>query len=66
MNKFEIKDLLPPNNVSDILGVSLGTLTVWRSTGRVDLPFVKVGQKVMCKPEDAQSFIERRTLAHTA
>lgn len=66
MSDIAIHKLFDPDYVADILGVSSGTLTVWRSTGRVNLPFVKVGRKVMYRPEDVQSFIEHRTMAHTA
>jgi predicted site-specific integrase-resolvase len=58
--------LLEPKQVSEILGVTAGTLQIWRSTGRYDLPFVKCGGRVMYSPEDVQAFIKRRTMAHTA
>lgn len=58
--------LITPDQAADILGISEGTLTVWRSTGRYELPFVKVGSKVMYNPDDIQTFIESRTLKHTA
>jgi len=65
MSNTAIHQLLSPNHVSSILGVSPGTLTVWRCTGRVGLPFVKVGRKVMYRPEDIQNFINSQTLFHT-
>lgn len=61
-----IKNLLDPQKTAEILGIAEGTLTVWRSTGRYDLPFVKVGNRVMYRPEDVQAFIENRTRRHTA
>lgn len=61
-----INKLLTPEHAAEILGISEGTLNVWRSTGRYDLPFVKVGSKVLYRPEDIQAFIERRTHQHTA
>jgi len=66
MSNEALSNLLEPTSVANILGVSPGTLSVWRCSGRQNLPFVKVGRKVMYKPEDVQNFIERRTLAHTA
>ena len=55
--------LVGPEEASKILGVSPGTLSVWRTTGRYNLPFVKIGQKVKYKIDDLQTFIERRTRA---
>lgn len=54
--------LLPPSEVAEILGVSVGTLSVWASTGRWNLPFVKIGRKRMYRPEDVRAFIDRRTV----
>ena len=56
----EISDLVSPDPTARILGVKPGTLAVWRSVGRYDLPFVKVGRKVMYRPADIEAFIERR------
>jgi hypothetical protein len=39
-------ELLTPQQVSAILQIPQSTLGVWRSTGRVKLPFVKVGHAV--------------------
>jgi excisionase family DNA binding protein len=57
--------LISPEEAARILGVSIGTLTVWRSTGRYNLPFVKVGARVKYRLEDIDAFIERRTREHT-
>jgi len=54
--------LLPPEEAAAMLGVTPGTLTVWRRTGRYPLPFVKVGRLVRYKIEDVQAFIESRTV----
>lgn len=60
-----INNLLTPKATADILGVSEGTLTVWRSVGRYDLKSTKIGRKVMYKPESVQEFIENRTQTQT-
>ena len=57
--------LITPQRAAELLGLSIGTLTVWRSVGRYDLPYVKSGSRVMYKAEDIQEFIERRTQTHT-
>ena len=57
--------LLDDKRAAKFLGVSPGTLSVWRSTGRYDLPYVKCGRCVRYRMEDIQAFIERRTQTHT-
>lgn len=63
---LRLHQLISPEQVAEILGISSGTLQVWRSTGRYNLPFVKCGGRVMYRTEDIQAFIDRRTMAQTA
>ncbi len=60
-----LQQLLTPLQVSEIIGVTTGTLQVWRCTGAYNLPYVKCGGRVMYRPDDIQDFIMRRTLHHT-
>ncbi|MCG7869730.1 MAG: helix-turn-helix domain-containing protein [Candidatus Thiodiazotropha taylori] len=62
---YALQSLISPDQAAQILGISPGTLQVWRSTGRYNLRFTKVGGRVMYRPEDLQAFIERRTMDHT-
>jgi excisionase family DNA binding protein len=39
------------------LGIEAGTLTVWRSTNRRVLPYVKIGSQVRYRKEDLDKFI---------
>jgi excisionase family DNA binding protein len=57
--------LLSADDVADLLGVTSQTLAVWRSTGRYDLPFVKVGRLVRYRQADVDAFADRRTRRHT-
>ena len=59
-------DLLPPADVAGIFQVTVGTLAVWRCTGRYSLPFVKIGSKVFYRRSDISSFIESRIQTQTA
>lgn len=61
-----LRRLLTPVEASENLGVTTGTLQQWRTSGRYNLSFVKVGGRVMYSHEAIQDFIERRTMAHTA
>ena len=49
---------------SEYLGVADGTLAVWASTGRYDLPFVKIGSRVLYFERDLNSFIERNMVTN--
>ena len=53
-------NLLTPKDVSEILGVSVETLNVWRATNRYPLPYVKAGRLVRYRMTDVNQFIESR------
>ncbi|WNV04107.1 helix-turn-helix domain-containing protein [Candidatus Methylospira mobilis] len=55
-----MNNLINEKAAAAILDVSPGTLSVWRSTGRYALPFVKVGRKVRYRVSDLERWIERR------
>jgi hypothetical protein len=60
----------PPVNVGDkqaaeVLAVKATTLAVWRSTGRYNLPYLKVGRLVKYRISDLAEFLARRTAHHT-
>lgn len=55
--------LLDDDDAAAALDTTPGTLSVWRSTGRYKLPFVKIGRKVRYRVGDLRAFIERRTRA---
>jgi hypothetical protein len=53
-------ELLDEKAAAALIQVSAGTLSVWRSTGRYKLPFVKVGAKVRYKRCDLQAWLDSR------
>ena len=53
------QNLLTPAQAADILGVTIGTLAVWRCTARYPLPFVKIGRRVKYRLYDINNFIEQ-------
>lgn len=61
-NTRATNNLLTPAETSAILGVSVGTLQIWRTTRRYPLPYVKSGRLVRYKQEDVQAFINQRTI----
>jgi len=57
--EFDLKD---EKSAAEFLGVSPGTLQVWRSTRRYPLPFVKIGRNVRYRLADLQAFVQSRTV----
>lgn len=55
------KVLLDDKAAAAVLDVTPGTLSVWRSTGRYALPFLKVGRKVRYRQTDLLVWLEKRT-----
>lgn len=53
-------DLLDDHQAAELLGVAVGTLSVWRSTGRYALPFLKVGRRVKYRRADLMAWLETR------
>jgi len=53
--------LLDERKAAEVLGLSPGTLSVWRSTGRYQVPFVKVGHLVRYRVSDLDAWLESRT-----
>jgi excisionase family DNA binding protein len=57
----QYRDLLDEREAAKHLEVSDGTLSVWRSTGRYKLPFIKIGRKVRYRRSDLDAWLESRT-----
>lgn len=54
-------EFLSERQAAALLDISPGTLSVWRSTGRYCIPFVKIGRKVRYRKSDLDAWIESRT-----
>ncbi len=54
-------NLVDDAGAAELLGVSKGTLQVWRSTGRYNIPYIKVGRNVRYKVSDLMRWLESRT-----
>lgn len=52
-------DLWTPARAAQELGVSVRTLSAWRSSGRYTLPYVKVGRLVRYRQEDVRAWLQR-------
>jgi excisionase family DNA binding protein len=58
--------LLDDKQAAEYLSVSPGTLSVWRSTGRYALKFIKVGRAVRYRMTDLDEWLEARVRANGA
>ena len=60
------RDLLNEKAAADFLDLKPGTLSVWRSTGRYQIPFLKVGHLVRYRRADLEAWLESRTRTNGA
>jgi excisionase family DNA binding protein len=65
IHKALARRLLNRAEAADYVGVLPQTLAVWASTGRYELPFVKVGRKVYYRRADLDAWLESRTQTQT-
>jgi predicted site-specific integrase-resolvase len=54
------RDLLSETQAAELLQVAPGTLSVWRSTGRYRIPYLKVGARVRYRRGDLLSWLDTR------
>jgi excisionase family DNA binding protein len=55
--------LLTPKETAEILGVTVGTLQIWRTTRRYPLNYIKSGRLIRYRAEDIQAFIDNRMIS---
>ena len=55
-------ELLSSSEASIYLGITPGTLEVWRCTKRYQIPFIKVGRLVRYRKSELDNFLNRRTV----
>jgi hypothetical protein len=58
-------ELLNEAQAAEFLGLSPGTLSVWRCLGRYSLPYVKVGRLVRYRLVDLEAWLRSREATHT-
>ena len=54
-----------PQQLAELLQTRVQTLATWRSTGRYDLPYIRVGRKVLYSVKDVEAWLDSRTHSHT-
>ena len=60
--KPSIDELLTPEKTAKVLNTTVASLATARYTGSLDLPFIKLGRKILYKAKDVQGLIERQTV----
>ena len=55
--------LLDTGQAARAIGVEPQTLEIWRCTGRVKIPYIKVGRLVRYKPSALRDYLEQQTVA---
>lgn len=58
--------LLDDPDAASFLGVKPGTLSVWRSTGRYGIPYLKIGSRVKYRTSDLLKWLDERTRTSVA
>ena len=61
-----VRDLVTEQEAADLLKIAPGTLSVWRSTGRYSIPFIKVGRRIRYRKSALEAWLESRTRANGA
>ena len=56
--------LLSTPEAAELLGISPGTMIVWRSNQRVNLPYIKLSRSVKYRLEDLDAFISSNTISN--
>jgi len=56
------RELLNEKQAAERLSVKPGTLQVWRSTQRVELPYIKLGRAVRYDAAELEKFLNRNTV----
>ncbi|TVO60557.1 helix-turn-helix domain-containing protein [Denitromonas ohlonensis] len=63
---IQLPQLISRDDAAAALGIRPQTLACWACNGRYDLPFVKIGRRVMYRLSDIEAFIEANLIRQEA
>ncbi len=66
METVSLPNLLTREQAAEYLGIAAQTLAIWATTGRYNLPFIKVGRLARYRRRDLDKFLESRTVGMAA
>ena len=52
------RNLLSPDQVAEVLGVSTTTLAKWRQGGNPNLPYVRIAGRIRYRPADVETLLD--------
>lgn len=56
-----VSHLLDERKTAKLLGIAPNTLAQWRFSGKVDLPFIRMGRNIRYRVSDIEDFLRRNT-----
>ena len=56
-----VSHLLDERKTAKLLGIAPNTLAQWRFSGKVDLPFIRMGRNIRYRVSDIENFLRRNT-----
>ena len=65
MKKLSEEKLLSTTQVAELFQTTVGTLALWRSSGRYGIPYIKIGRKVFYRESEIEMWLKSRTYVHT-
>jgi predicted site-specific integrase-resolvase len=65
MKQQKDDELLDTDAMAKLLDVKPKTLENWRSNGRVNLPYIKIGDNVRYRRSTGEAFLEKNTRRST-
>lgn len=60
-NKQDPQDLMPPLATAIFLCTSVKTLAKWRSTGENNVPYKKLGKKILYSRSDLEKYLAKHS-----
>ena len=60
-----MKSLVTPGEAANQITAPEATLQNWRTTGAQNLPFIKIGRRVMYRQDDIDKWLKQHTFKHT-
>jgi hypothetical protein len=60
-----MKSLVTAAETSNQITAPEATLQYWRTTGAQNLPFIKIGRRVMYRQTDIDQWLDQHTYRHT-